>query len=598
MGDGGSALANIEGRKFVKHFEDLAHAIPPHVLRKFHEWADDHKIKPVDFSGDGVITDHYPFGKGVEPGGFSITVAEEGKRWKWLAIGPGINFKACLRALDNGRYQLGDSLGYYRKAAGEIRVMRWARTCKIPELDDMSKFDAVFVRHGYSFTGTMIVSHLQFEPGVVDLIEEIGNEPEVLSVLSKAMKANPYNAVFAVNHFPEHASGPLRDAVIGCVRNLPLIAHRFPPGFLTLADVDGDKCGAMAHMLPVDQLCKTIDDVESLFFGDESPITPIPWRWVRRTFGPDAVDRLVARIPPIQLFRLPTNMRTPERVDRWIQQYERRNFVDWGRWCPDAESLDDADQFQRLVAKTGRAPPNTAFFVDDDWWTTETANIVAMAGRIDNIPEHLLTYELLAAFVKDHRYEDVPEHLRTPELDKESVLETSDHLVVVNYVCAAVRTIEMTRMYAEKYARDLSEIPGEHFDDDVVVRNLCDSSGRWTGVDELYAKIPERRWPDMGSHLAKTVWGFECIPKDKVTDELSRLAPITAHKHMTPTVQGERAAEFEAHTEKIRLEEEKERLRRHNWSDDDIFRYNLSDGYESPPASEAYDAIRNETGNF
>lgn len=581
---------------FVKHFADLEHAIPDHVVTRFSDWAKGREIKPVDYSVDTVIADHYPFGKGEAPGGFSITV-DSNLRWRWLAIGTGNTYRKFCPFVRKHRHAFGDSLEHFRAEAAKIRVMRYARTCKLPELEDAKDFKAVIVSGGYHNPATIIVSHLQFEPGVVDLVELIKGHDDPAATLKEAMRANPFNAVFVVEHFPKLAANDIREHVIEAVRALPLVAHRFPPGFLTMTDVDEGQCGELTHLLPVDQLCKTLDDVVHLFFHDTARMRPpLPWRWIRNAFGPDAVDTLAARIPPERLEWLPESMHTPERVDRWIITMETAERWDASQWLPDAANVDDARQFQRIIAITeGNIPPGTELLIPDDWWTEAEARL-CMIHHMGAVPECLLTHDVLADFLRsNHCYSRVPEHLRTPDLDKVAVFEVTAGGEVYNYQYVKAPTLEMSRVYAAGGHSRVECIPTEHMADAEVIRGVC-SNVFWCDAHNIYKKVPEARWGLVDTELFKRDRGLKMVPKDRRTDDMSRAAPIGLYEHMTATVRAERKAEHEA-AEKKELDQ---RRRRMMWDDDDNDGwYGYDDWRPSPPASTAaQDAMAAELGDF
>jgi len=590
---------------YVKHFEDLCHPIPKHVLARFPEWADEHEVKPVDFSGDGVITDHYPFGKGEAPGGFSIT-ADTCARWRWLAIGPGANYSRTASNVRECRHKEGDSLEYFRGEAAKIRVMRVARTCVAPALENPSEFKALVVGGGYNHPATAIVSHLQFAPGVTDLAEHIAGLDDPVRTLRSAMIANPFNAVFVVECFPALAGGPLRDGVLQCVWTLPMVAHRFPPDFLVMADVDGGKCGELTHMLPVDRLCKTIEDVKHLFFHDPVHLRPpLPWRWVRNTFGPDGVDRLVAKIRPEWLHWLPDNMHTPDRIDRWVDAVETMGWSKyrcaglWTTWIPDAFHLDDARQFRRIVAATGgQLPSGMSFHCGDEWWTpVEVDAYLANHGSLSRVPEALLTHEALAKHImRGNDYSDVPDHLRTPELDAVAVLEVAnDYQRVRNYHSVASPTLEMSRVFARSYSAP-KYIPAEHMADPEVVRGVCAHVSRYS--DPVYPLFPEALWDVADAALATTEAGFRAIPADRMTDALARLAPIEVYDDLPEPVRTERKEEHDATVRAEQAKEEAQRMERLRIYGDENYDCCSDRSYSPPPTTAAEDMMADELGSF
>lgn len=589
-------------KKYVKHFEDLRHAIPNHVLTQLPDWVEKHEVKPVDFSVDTIIADHYPFGKGEVPGGFSITV--DTHRWLWLAIGTGSMYHEFSPFVRDYRHAAGDSFEYFQSEATKIRVMRYARTCKLPEMENPKEFQAVIVSGGYYNPTTIIASHLQFEPGVTDLVELIKGLDDPAMTLKEAMHTNPFNAVFVVEHFRELADNDLREHVIEAVLALPLVAHRFPLGFLRMADVDEGKCGGLTHMLPVDQLCKTLDDVIHLFFHDPNNMRPpLPWRWIRNTFGPDSVDALAAKILPEWLQWLPESMHTPERIDRWIKMMETSGQWNASMWLPDAFSLDDASQFRRVIAITkGAIPPGTKYMISTDWWTEVEARL-CVGYHMDAIPKRLLTHDVLADFLRSGRdYGHIPEHLRTSDLDKVAVFEADPNVAMQNYFSVKTPTIEMSRLCATWSYGCQAHIPAEHMADIEVIKAVCSRADRFDGP-YIYKAVPEAQWSLVDIELVKSGAGLESVPEKRRTDELSRMASIHAYECMTETVRAERKEEHEeVEANKRRLLQDCQRERYMRWDGDSDGGYSYDDWRPSPPSlpgsTVAQDAMAAELGNF
>jgi len=577
-------------KKYVKHFEDLIHAVPKHVLAQLPGWVEEHEVKSVDFSVDTVIADHYPFGKGEVPGGFSITV--DAQRWRWLAIGTGNMYHKSNPVVREYRHVAGDSFEYFQSEATKIRVMRYARTCKPPEMEHPKDFQAVIVSGGYYHPTTIIASHLQFEPGVTDLVELIKGLDNPVMTLKEAMHTNPYNAVFVVEHFRELADNDIRKHVIEAVLALPLVAHRFPLGFLRMADVDEGKCGDLTHMLPVDQLCQTLDDVFHLFFHNPTKMRPpLPWRWIRNTFGPDGVDTLAAKILPEWLQWLPDSMHTPERVDRWIETMETSGRWGASSWLPDAFSLDDARQFRRIIAITkGIIPPGTKYLIPKDWWTEGEARLCT-GHYMDAIPKHLLTHDVLADFLRSGRdYGRIPEHFRTSDLDKVAMFEVDTSTATYNYVAVKAPTIEMSRLYATRPYSCQVFIPAEHMTDIEVIKAVCSKADKFD-APHIYKAALEAQWSLVDIELVKSGAGLESVPEGRRTDELSRMASIDAYEFMTEPVRAERKEEHEE------VEAKKRRERCMMWDDDDSdWGYSYDDW--RPGSTVAQGAMAAELGTF
>ena len=505
---------------------------------------------------------------------------------KWMAVGSGVidDARDLRNRLDNGDAH---EIGVERYA---VRVMETVRPCSL------SLPDETRILWRKEPGDTLRVNSIEVGPEN-DLATELALEEDLDETLCDALDFNAFTLAFIGVTLPHLLGGAmsidLAAAMEKALVNNPEIARHLPAAYVT------PRLKAMKHRhrLGDPRFYNTPETFWTVYLEDPVPPCIIPWNYARGKFGDDVTNHLENRFMtahPHYMWALPEARRSEKRVNQWINAAQKlraerdkhnafldthTSFADQvDRYKAHARigELDaqlvhpvygnnyvprvfTASQFARVITTTGRMPVVDRADIKPEWWTAKLlAVVIAQVPDLKLVPRALLTTNMVCAFVKANAYTygRIPGRYLTPEVERYAVME-SGHPDLFKEIKKENRTLEVTRafvanahLYSYSFENDIEAIGPEHLMDPEVMKSLCTRADR-DCKRRLYTVYPESAYDQLDELLLAERDGLSSIPHERITDAMSRRAPIGSWWQMTGTVQEERREEYKKEEQRI-----------------------------------------------
>lgn len=481
---------------------------------------------------------------------------------KWLAIGPRHKcevWRCCGK----------DPYDHNKEMAASVRVMHWIRRVA----DTRSLCRSPIFRHiGDDFYRTDPIMLMPGAEAVEDYVTKImKNRTEFVH---ECLTKNPFSICFFYERMPdllEDARVKLHTRIQECFIAVPYLAHRVH-GFISQETVETIKKLGLGNTLPPRIAWHSgADDAQSIY---DSLVKAIPQMGIyypvsyveelglklRMDLVGDFVSR-VAEMVPLEVGRLHVRLQKGAVIDAFIDASKKETYSVY----PSCK-LMTRDQFVRFYEKLGQIPTDSVCYGKIALpFGLDAEVVVAIAATIESfsgIPDEIITDAAVKRFLTRGSLKLVPERFRTPENKRISLYENSGRqsVIIENFLDSGLRGEADFLCLLEKSCGDISADVIKAMSaqillkDEILDRVMERSLDRFDVVAELYKKCacvyPMTRARNISAETKlslslATTGRLNMIPKNLVTDFLSRKSRISSYEYMTEQVKKERRGEYE-----------------------------------------------------
>lgn len=481
---------------------------------------------------------------------------------KWLAIGPRHKCEVWMCCEK-------DPYDHNRELAASVRVMHWIR--RVADTRSLRR-SPLFRYIDGDFYRTDPIMLMPGAETVEDYVTK--SMKDQTDFVRECLTKNPFSICFFYEKMPdllEDVRVKLHADIQECFLAVPYLAYRVH-GFISQETVETVKKLGRSNALPPRIAWHSgADDEQSIYdslvkaipqMGIYYPISYVEELGLK--LGLDLVTDFVSRVAemaPLGVGRLPDRLQKGAAIDAFIAASKKGTYNVY----PSCK-LMTRDQFVRFYEKLGQIPNDSVCYGKIELpFGLDAEVVVAIASTIESfsgIPDEIITDAAVKRFLTNGSLRLVPERFLTPENKRISLYENngSRSVIIENFLDSGLRDEAdflclLKRSYGD-ISTDVVKVMSAQIllKDEILDRMMERSLDRVDVVAELYKKCaradPMTRARNTSAEAKislnlATTGRLNLVPRNLVTDFLSRRSAISSYEYMTEQVKKERRGEYE-----------------------------------------------------